>query len=401
MVFGTPDEGYFISQAPAASGPWSAPYRLLDQPGWDDCCPLWDDDGTAYLVGTHFADGYRTWIFPMRPDGRALDRDRAVLVNEGQGREANKLLKIGGVYYLIFSADIDGVGRCVMARRAARPLGPYSPARQLAEDGAQALEPNQGGLVQAGDGRWFFFTHHGHGDWEGRAASLLPVTWRAGWPIIGAPQPSGLGAMVWSGRKPGPRGGRIDYAHVDDFDTGHLDPRWQWNHQPRADRWSLTERPGWLRLRAWPPLRPGDVMSAGNTLSQPSFRTPANQVTARLDLSGMADGQCAGLLHFSNAYASLGVTQIDGVRRLNYRAGDGSLTGPEIVSERLWLRSQWGLDGLASLAYSLDGAAYQTLGPSYAMRFGYYRGDRVGLFTFNDRADEGYLDIDSVRYEIG
>jgi beta-xylosidase len=281
VVFGTPDEGYFISRAPAATGPWSPPHALLAEAGWDDCCPLWDDDGRAYLVGTHFADGYSTWIFPMRPDGSAIDRDRAVRVNQGQGREANKLLKIGGRYYLIFSADIDGVGRCVMARRAAAAMGPYSPARQLAQDSAAALEPNQGGLVQTPGGAWYFFTHHGHGDWEGRAASLLPVTWRGGWPIIGAVQPDGLGAMVWSGVKPGP-GARTDYSFHDDFKTAVLDPRWRWNHQPRDDHWSLTERLGRLRLRAWPPLKPGAVMTAGNTLSQPSFRTPDNRFTVAL-----------------------------------------------------------------------------------------------------------------------
>jgi hypothetical protein len=27
-------------------------------------------------------------------------------------------------------------------------------------------EPNQGGLIQLKNGQWWFFTHHGTGDWE-------------------------------------------------------------------------------------------------------------------------------------------------------------------------------------------------------------------------------------------
>jgi beta-xylosidase len=254
--------------------------------------------------------------------------------------------------------------------------------------------------VRTPDGAWYFFTHHGHGAWEGRAASLLPVTWREGWPIIGAVQPDGLGAMVWGGRKPGPRGGLIGASHRDDFDQPALDPRWQWNHQPRDTHWSLTERPGWLRLRAWPPLTPGDFKTAGNTLNQPSFRTPRNQMTLKLDISGMADGQRAGLVHFSSTYATLAIARRDGVNRIE-RRGDGEpIKGPAVRGDMIWLRSRWGEDGRASFMFSEDGLGFQGLGPDHPMAFGDYRGDRIGIFTFNDRADAGHVDVDQAFYEI-
>ena len=53
-------------------------------------------------MGTHFADGYKTYLFDMAPDGKSIDRGSARLVNEGNGREANKLIKVGGWYYLVF-----------------------------------------------------------------------------------------------------------------------------------------------------------------------------------------------------------------------------------------------------------------------------------------------------------
>lgn len=32
--------------------------------------------------------------------------------------------------------------------------------------------------------------------------------------------------------------------------------------------WPLVERPGWLRLRAFKPIQPGNLLKAGNTLTQ-------------------------------------------------------------------------------------------------------------------------------------
>jgi hypothetical protein len=105
VFFGTPDEGFFVSTAENPAGPWTPLHPLLKGAGWDDCTVLWDDDGQAYFLGTHFAEGYKSYIMPMSADGRSIDRSRAVLVNEGEGREASKLLKYGGWYYLVFSRE--------------------------------------------------------------------------------------------------------------------------------------------------------------------------------------------------------------------------------------------------------------------------------------------------------
>jgi beta-xylosidase len=58
IYFGTPDEGYFVTTATNAAGPWEPLTCVMRAPGWDDCCPFWDDDGQGYLVGTCFKDNY-------------------------------------------------------------------------------------------------------------------------------------------------------------------------------------------------------------------------------------------------------------------------------------------------------------------------------------------------------
>jgi beta-xylosidase len=398
VYFGTADEGFFMSTAKNPAGPWEPLHPVLRAAGWDDCCPFWDDDGQGYLVATNFRDNYKTWLFKLTPDGRDLMPDSRLLLNEGSGREANKLYKIDGTYYHLYSENRAGVGRYVMMQRAKTILGPYTEKKQLGHADRPAMEPNQGGLVQTEGGAWYFFTHHGTGAWEGRCASLLPVTWIEGWPIIGEVGADGIGSMVWSGTKPVSGTSRATPQSSDEFDAASLPPQWEWNYQPRAEKWSLTERPGFLRLQAFPPLRSDDLLSAGNTLTQRAMRTKENVVTLALDLSGMADGQVAGLCHFAKGYSTLGVRQEGGRRTLESARGPAVIRGPAVVGPKLWLRSEWGLDGLSRYSYSEDGAGFTPFGEPSQLTWGSYRGDRIGIYTYNSLGEAGHLDVDWFHY---
>ena len=222
LFFGTPDEGYFMTSASRAEGPWEPLTTLLSESGWDDCTALWDEDGKAYFVGTCFADGYKTYLFDMASDGRSIDRKSARLLNSGNGREANKLLKVDGWYYLIFSEHKSELGRYVMAKRARKITGPYKEEKQLALPSREAMEPNQGGIVLGKDNRWYFFTHHGSGDWSGRIVSLLPVTWIDNWPIIGEVLPEKIGTMKWNAPMPVIEQEKLCIQRSDDFDQPQL-----------------------------------------------------------------------------------------------------------------------------------------------------------------------------------
>ncbi len=402
LYFGTPDEGYFMTSAPGPAGPWEPLSPVLAESGWDDCAVHWDERGQGWLVGTHFADHYKTYLFRLGPDNKTLDRKSAVLLNEGAGREANKLLKVGQYYYLIFSEHKDGVGRYVMAKRARRITGPYREEKQLALPSTEAMEPNQGGLVTGPDGQWYFLTHHGSGDWAGRQMSLLPVTWRDGWPLIGQIAPgASLGTMAWQGAMPAVLPApHLSLARSDDFDAPALGPQWQWNYQPRSEMYSLQARAGWLRLKAYASLQKGNLLRAGNTLTQRTFRTAGSEVTVKLDVSHMADGQQSGLCHFSQNPARLGVVQRAQQRYLEFRHGSQTAPGPVLMGPHVWLRSTWGLDGLSHFSYSLDGDTYLPLGEPCQLMWSYYRGDRLGLYSFNDEGEKGFVDVDYFHYAL-
>ena len=397
VFFGTPDEGYFMTSAERAEGPWEPLTPLLTEDGWDDCTAIWDERGRGYFLGTCFKEGYKTYMFNMAADGRSIDRGSARLLNEGNGREANKLIFHDGYYYLIFSEHKDGIGRYVMAKRDRKLTGKFKEEKQLLLPCREANEPNQGGIIEGKDGKWYFLTHHGSGDWSGRVMSLLPVEWVDGWPMIGDRSQSEIGSMVWQEKMPCQDTVRLHLQRSDDFDAVLLGPQWQWNYEPRKDMYSLSERPGWLRLKAFQPLKQGVLLTAGNTLTQRSFRSKHNEVTVKLDISQTADGLHAGLAHFASHSASLGIVNRQGQNYLEFTRDDNRQQDIPIPSHFLWLKSVWGLDGKSTFYYSLDGDNFVELG-RYQLSWGYYRGDRIAIYCYNDLSESGHIDVDYLHY---
>ena len=404
--FGTPDEGVFVTTAKRPEGPWSPLTTLIDEGGWDDCTAIWDENGRAWFLATHFADGYKSYLFPMADDGLSIDRSRARLVNEGNGREASKLIHHDGYYYLVFSEYKWGKGRYVMAKRDRSMEGTFSEERQLLNPCVEANEPNQGGIVLGPDKKWYFVTHHGSGDWAGRQMSLLPVTWQDGWPMMGKDM-----EMVWQAPMPVKmkneelrmKNEKLKMKNIlarsDEFDDNTLGPQWQWNYQPRTDMFSLTERPGWLRLKAFRPLEKDNLMKAGNTLTQRSFRSLTNEVTVSIYIGNMTDGQHAGLCHFSPEGSAIGIVCEDGSKRLEFRKKDKSQPGIVLTADHIWLRSTWSLDAVATYAYSTDGNTFTPFGTA-PLAWGHYRGDRIGIYNYNDKSESGAIDVDFFHYDM-
>ena len=217
--------------------------------------------------------------------------------------------------------------------------------------------------------------------------------------------------MVWQGIKPLPDDSPSPFGEgrggaSDDFDSALLGPQWQWNYQPREEMFSLSERPGWLRLKAFRPLENDRLLKAGNTLTQRSFRSKANEVTIRMDISQMADGQHAGLCHFAAHSGCLGVVRENGRLFLELRHDDKSQVvqlPPQLgrVGEGLflWLRSSWGLDGQSHFSYSLDGDTFTPFG-DYRLSWGFYRGDRIGIYNYNNVSESGIIDVDYLHYRM-
>lgn len=291
-----------------------------------------------------------------------------------------------------------------MMQRSDKPMGPYNEVHQLSHMQLAYNEPNQGGYLQDQNGKLYFFTHHGHGEWDGRIVSLLPVSWIDGWPIIGNPDENDIGNMVWQLPKPiikngshGKQKGISIYQDLQNF----TDPSWEWNYNPR-EGWYLRKTKS-LQLNAFRPLESNNLLKAGNTLVQRIWRSSFNEVTVRMDCRQMADGQRSGICHFAVDWMEMGVKQIAGQRQLYFRTRDSRNNENLLLTEQftfIYLRSVWGLDGECKMYYSLNGKDYTELSQRYMLSWGNFRGDRIGLFSYNDLKDEGSATFDHFRYIV-
>lgn len=399
LVFGTPDEGYFITSSCKPEGPWKPLCHLLKEDGWDDCCIDWDEEGNPFFVGTNFKDGYKTYLFRMSKEMNSINMESAILINSGNHREANKLLSKDGWHYLIFSEYVPENGRYVMAKRSKKIEGPYKEERQLTRNVKGSNEPNQGGIIKGSNGKWYFLTHHGDGDWAGRVMSLLPVTWVDGWPIIGKIETDGIGVIEWEGKMPA-KSSHVSYKVYENFESNTISKEMEWNYQPRKDKYSLKERKGWLRLKAFKTINSHDILSAGNTLTLRTIRTKNSEISTRIDLSGLVDNEHCGLCHFSKSSASMGVTKENGKIHLETSVNGKWIKGELINSTVIWIKSCWGQDGKSHFYYSIDGKAFIPYGTIYQLQWGNYRGDRIGIFNFNDEGDNGFVDFDFIHYNF-
>jgi len=410
VYFGCPDEGMFMTTAKKIEGPWAPLTKMNIGGGWDDCCPLFDDDGNNYFVATHFADGYKTYIFRLSKDGKNVDLDSKVLINEGYGREANKLYKWGGKYYHMFSEDKDG-GRYLVMQRSDHPMGPYNEQHRLHLTEREWNEPNQGGYLKDAKGNWFFLTHHGSGDWGGREVSLLPVTWTEdGWPIIGEPDKDRVGKMVLNSQLPASKRKNKTVKTIKTDKTYKINKTyktiiikefsaedWEWNYHPRTDFYTRSANA--LTLQAFKPLKADVLLKAGNTLTLRSYQTPWNEATVRIDLSKMAEGQRSGICHFSSPWSEFGVEMKNGKRILYHRtnSSDQDILLSDIP-EVVYLSTHWGLDVRCHYTYSTDGKSWHDFGVRYQLQWGNYRGDRLGLFTYNNNGEAGQATFSDFSY---
>ncbi|HVV71027.1 MAG TPA: hypothetical protein VHI52_05925, partial [Verrucomicrobiae bacterium] len=251
---------------------------------------------------------------------------------------------------------------------------------------------HQGGFVDLPNGEspnqsWFicFKRMNGPQSPMGRVDFLEPVQWGDDdWPVFGdAGKPVGQHAKPNVGKTyPITRP-----ATSDDFSARTLGLQWQWNHNPVNDHWSLTERPGFLRLKALPA---DNLPGAHNTLTQKLWDS-AGIIDVKLDLSGMADGQHAGLaFQFGHTFGNIGVTQQNGQRHMEWLKTDG----PPVTTATLYLRETC-QDTTAHFYYSFDGQSFTDSGAAFKLGFADWKGSRPALYSYGPA---GYVDIDYLHY---
>ena len=398
VYFPTPSEGIFMSTARKITGPWSTPSAVMAQPGLEDPCPFWDDDGKAYLVHSRTGAGPLI-LHRMSPDGKHVLDEGKVIVDDPKHLpvlEGPKLYKRDGYYYIF--APFGGVGTgAQVVLRSRNIYGPYEERVVLAQGNTPINGPHQGAYVETPQGQGWFIHFQSDGA-HGRIVHLEPVRWHDGWPIVGYdPDGGSPGVPARSGPipddPPAPSDARPQTS--DEFNDAILGPQWEWNHNPDDAHWSLTAHPGFLRLI---PMPAENLLDARNTLTQ-SMQDNSFELTARIDLADMKSGTHTGLAMFEEDASGLEIVQSGSERRLSFFHLSDHDPGPVIARNILQLRVH--VDGdEAHYSYSLDdGQTFHTLGATTRIRFSWWKGSRPALFAYTSAvADAGAVDVDWVHY---
>jgi beta-xylosidase len=404
VYFCTPDEGLYMSSADDPSGPWSALTEVKRISGWEDPAPFWDDDGTGYLVHASVGNGFLT-LHKLSADGKTLLDDGTIIVAENittrQYLEGPKLYKRNGYYYIF--APAGGVASGVQwAFRAHNIYGPYEEKIVLEEGTTSVNGPHQGAWVQTPGGEdWFY--HFQQVGAVGRIVHLEPMSWANDWPVIGHDNNgNGIGEPVSSVIKPNVGGVFPITApqSSDEFTSPTLGLEWQWNHDPHDDLWSLTERPGYLRLKAHN-VQVSRLWYVWNMLTQ-KIMGPTNSAVVELDTSSMTAGQVAGLGMFSGPEAYVGVSKSASNKQFvmyynnDWHSGTATTNGATFLQNVIWLKATVA-NNFTTFYTSTDGSTFTQLGTPFQMYFDNWKGMKYTLFTFNN-SNTGVADFNWFHY---
>lgn len=404
--------GLQVFRSKSIKGPWE--HNQL--PGRHDMSVLFDDDGKIYIIS---GAGSPYPIEELTPDLKSFVPDvRHQLV--GRMGEGHHLYKINGKYVdvsaipggpvdqMVAVADsIDGPWKIErMVQGESMGVTATAPARAQASD--RGLWIHQGGMCDTPSGEWWSIIMSDHGS-AGRMVSLVPITWDNGFPLIGLPGNLRKAPNTWIKPNTGyTQEPKPAFIHDDNFDSGKLNPLWQWNHVPDDSKWSITEKPGVLRLHSLPAT---NFWSARNSLCQ---RPPGPEsiMAVEMDTAGMVASDTAGLALLSTPYAWIGVVKtaegttlqmfrgVGGGRRGGAVASTNTPTmGPTNPPSHLWLRVACNFDtDEAIFSWSADGKQFTPLGNPFTTTFQLttFQGVRPALFHFNTSGQPGgYADFDN------
>ena len=402
----------YIFTADKAEGPWKILSRMRH---FHDCSLFFDDDNRVYVIyGTgemmelksdlsDVIEGTHQQIFQREEDEKGL-------------LEGSRVIKHNGKYYLLMISHVYAPGRHrrEVCYRADDIHGPWEKQVILESEFGGFSYEAQGTIVDTKDGDWYGIIFQDRGG-VGRVLTLMPCRWINGWPMLGDENgkvPDTVRALKNGEPKTG-------IVKSDDFENSKLGLHWQWNHNPIDNAWSLTERPGFLRLKT-SRIVP-NIYLAPNSLTQ-RMMGPTSSARVCIDLSHLKDGDCAGFAAF-NSDSGLLTVKKKGKRlvlemseqKVELTEREKAVTAVEekviesvdLKQNKIWLRidadfrpstdNRFGGKDLATFYYSLDGEQWTKIGSDYKMGFDWRRffmGSKFTLFCYATKKAGGYADFD-------
>ncbi|MBN2341670.1 MAG: family 43 glycosylhydrolase [Deltaproteobacteria bacterium] len=395
--------GQYYARATRLEGPWEDPVKVNGDNGYDDSVFV-DDDGSTYLlVKRNVCEDAYNALWTIGDDGQLTDPLIDVTFFADQmcpdWAEGPTMIKKDGVYYY-FASTHTACGGTESAWRSSTLSDVESDWESLGTvlDAPAPFSGSQHSAapIQLADGTWWTVYHsYDCSTWRGlgRQGLLSRVTWDAN--DVPAIDPAPLVATA-----PQLESGGIPWLKPvnDDFSAGVLGPHWTFYGYTPATRYSVTERPGWLRVKP--------DGAAPMYIVQKSVPHPSAMV-ARMEFVPEAAGQEAGIrTGTANNAIQVSMSRVfdsgDKIR-FAYRENQFDVNAPAVNT--IWLKMDQ-IEHSVTGWYSTDRISWTQVGEAFDVRDldnfdtvgeeAGWVGNQSGVFATGKNAD-----FDSFAYRDG
>ena len=449
IYWGDPDQGLFMTKTQNPAATWSKPVCVKPGKGMIDCCPLWDEDGKAYL--SHGCAGSRAgvksvlFVAPMSADGTTVTGPSRIVYDGHEDQptiEGTKFYKRNGYYYIMSPAGGVKYGWQVILR-SRNPFGPYEEYVGLAQGKSKINGPHQGAWIDTPSGEdWFLHFQDKHA--YGRVVHLQPAKWVNDWLVIGDDRDGdGCGDPVTQWKKPALKATEnVQPREDDEFSATDLGLQWQFEG-PYSHYWYFCDA-NKSKLRLYGIQQPENYTNLAdmqNTLMQ---KFPAENFTVTSKLKFIPNpgnknkGEEAGFIIKGLDYAAIKfVTTKEGCFMRFVKCKDAMKGGKEVVetempmtlveqekpytqryavddipqprhaTQDIYVRAVVksagignGITSSAQFYYSTDGKKFTKIGSPFTVKEGKWIGAKVGYFNCRSSVsnDAAFLDIDWIRF---
>lgn len=406
-----PFRSYIFETEDPSEGNWKLVTRTKH---FHDASLFFDDDGRVYVFyGTGNLTELNADLSDVKADGvnmTIFERD----ADENGLLEGSQVIKYNDKYYLLMISWPRGKPRRQVCYRADNITGPYEKKVILEDDFAGFPYCGQGCIVNDNNNNWYGLIFQDRGA-VGRVPLLMPVRWEDGWPMLG--DENGDVPLNWEvPLKSHDTGNWI--VESDDFSASQLKKVWQWNHNPVNSAWSLTERPGYLRLKTSRIV--DNLYLSPNSITQRMIGPKSSGIVS-LDLSNMKDGDIAGFSAF-NGHSGLlsiikegdkkflimatNVVDLDKSTKAVLSVEVDEKERVEVDNNVIYLRidADFNLNkDLANFYYSYDNENWTSIGSEFKMIFDYrklFMGTKFTISNYATKEIGGYIDVDFFDFKL-
>ncbi|WP_228852563.1 glycoside hydrolase family 43 protein [Aegicerativicinus sediminis] len=418
IYWGDPDFGIYMVKTKDPFGQWDSPVLVMEGKGLIDPCPLWDDDGKAYLV--HAYAGSRRGVKSLVTVNKMNEQgtkvlDAGVHVFDGHENhptvEGTKFYKRNGYYYIFAPAGGVATG-WQLVLRSKDIYGPYEEKVVLEQGSTNINGPHQGAWVTTLFGEdWFY--HFQDVDAYGRVVHLQPMNWVNDWPIMGKDlDRNGIGEPVSTYRKPktNQKFQKVTPVETDEFIGDDIGLQWQWQANPDVVWYAKLRGNNFLRLFSIKtPDKSPNLWTVPNLLLQ-KFPAPNFVTTTKVKLvpEEAETGKRAGLVVLGMDYATLTLSHdkdgyfIEQTQSIGAIEGAKEITNEQmrIPSNEIFFRVEVNAPNAeCRFSYSIDGKRFSSFGQKFTAKPGKWIGAKVGLFSISTPESKrgGYADFDWFR----